>query len=153
MVSGTSSSKDVAPTCNGETDTSAKNYKSVRHYCKEGVCVQDVVVPEGVREGLTRGTESLELELEGHGQIGNIHVREGPLQAGNTTQQRPDASQSKAWRLLAEVSQSSWGWRRRCGVKEDEAIPSSLALGLGKTLHSISKEIEDQRDPVTVPVT
>lgn len=137
MVSGTSSSKDVAPTCNGETDTSAKNYKSVRHCCKEGVCVQDVVVPEGVREGLTRGTESLELELEGHGQVGNIHVREGPLQAGNTTQQRPDASQSKAWRLLAEVSQSSWGWRRRCGVMEDEAIPSSLALGLGKTLHSI----------------
>lgn len=117
------------------------------------MCVQDVVVPEGVREGLTRGTESLELELEGHGQVGNIHVREGPLQAGNTTQQRPDASQSKAWRLLAEVSQSSWGWRRRCGVMEDEAIPSSLALGLGKMLHSISKEIEDQRDPVTVPVT
>lgn len=35
----------------------------------------------------------------------------------------------------------------RCGAVQKEAVPSVLDLGLGKTLHSVSKETADQRRP------
>lgn len=55
----------------------AMKYSSVSHCSKEGVYVQDGMVPEGVREGLTRETYGLELELEGCGQLSKIHVKRG----------------------------------------------------------------------------
>lgn len=63
--------------------------------------IQDIVEPEGVREVFTRDTGSLKLELEGHGQVGSVHLPKGTLQAANsyTTQQRPDMPEIKAWRF------------------------------------------------------
>ena len=54
----------MVPTSSAETNTPAKIYNSARRCCKADVYVQDVAVPEGVREGLTRETHGLELDLE-----------------------------------------------------------------------------------------
>lgn len=63
--------------------------------------IQDIVEPEGVRGVFTRETDSLKLELEGHGLVGSVHLSGGTLQAGNnhTAQQRPDMPEIRAWRF------------------------------------------------------
>lgn len=69
----------MVPTSSAETNTPAKIYNSARRCCKADVYVQDVAVPEGVREGLTRETHGLELDLEDYGPVSSIPVSGGTL--------------------------------------------------------------------------
>ena len=112
--------------------------------------IQNIVEPEGVREVFTRDTDSLKLELEGHGQVGSVHLSKGTLQAGNncTTQQRPDMPEIKAWWFWQKDVLVELGYGKgRCRAVQKEAVPSVLDLGLGKTLHPVSKEAADQSSP------